>query len=55
MSAYTPVDVDDRFHWYTYDVGVPVHEPLDVVNLSPVRAIPVTTGIAKLDGIAGIE
>jgi hypothetical protein len=51
MSAYEPVDVDDRFHWYEYEVGEPVHVPVEVVvKVSPVRAVPLIVGTPELVG-----
>ena len=50
MSLYVPPTVLARFHWYAYDAGEPVQEPLDVVNVAPVREVPEITGIAVLVG-----
>jgi hypothetical protein len=37
-------------HLYAYEVGLPVHVPLLVVNLLPCCAVPPTAGSAVLDG-----
>ena len=50
IFEYVPPDVVARFHWYVYEVGEPVHDPFEVVNVAPVRVVPVITGIAVFVG-----
>ena len=50
MSEYEPPTVLARCHWYVYDVGELVHEPLVVVNVAPLRALPEITGSAVFVG-----
>jgi hypothetical protein len=48
---YEPSEVAERVHWYEYEVGEPVHVPVDVVvNVSPVRAVPLIAGTPELVG-----
>ena len=54
MFEYEPPDVDARFHWYSYDVGEPVHEPFVVVNVDPLRVVPETTGATEFVGASGV-
>jgi hypothetical protein len=51
MFEYVPSEVAERVHWYEYEVGVPDHVPVDVVvNVSPVRAVPLIVGTPELVG-----
>ena len=50
MSVYEPADVGARFHRYEYDVGDADHVPFVVVNVSPLRVVPETTGATEFAG-----
>ena len=49
MLLYVPL-MPARCHWYANDVGELVHEPLVVVNVAPLRALPEITGSAVFVG-----
>ena len=54
MSEYEPPEADARFHRYAYDVGDADHVPFVVVNVSPLRVVPETTGVTEFVGAAGV-
>src|SRR5438093_13100937 len=50
MSAHAPPVESQRFHWYAYEVGLPLHEPVELAKTCEICAEPLICGGAALVG-----
>src|SRR5690348_16048373 len=53
MFEQVAPDASQSCHWYAYDEGLLVHDPLEVESDWPSVACPVTGGAAEADGGGG--
>ena len=55
MFAHEAPELLQSCHWYAYELGLLVHDPLVVVSFWPCCVVPLMTGGALLDGGLGVD